>query len=634
MRRTCIACGIVALLVSCEDPTLPQRVASPARAPADVSVTPDTVVINAIGVRVELEATVRDQYGDVMVDAAVTWTTSSDAVASVTHEGIVTSKGNGASTITATAAGASGHASVTVTQELAAVVLERPASTVLTAIGDTVRLTATGYDAEDHPVAGVPFEWRYVNAPSDKVITDPADTTILTVDSTGLVTALGNTPLIGPGWDYGPTMVFAAAADLVDSVGIVVEQEIAAVLLDMPDSLSRGGLSEFAVDAIDANGNYIYGFWGANDTIKTNHGAIFKMESSDTSVVMVMVDEGIAGSSRDRAGSGAIYAAGTGSATITATASDTNVSAAARIAVYDAPVGYPIHVNYVSDVPAYLHPAIGAAVHWWSNVLSPTPTAPFTFIDDTRLHAADICPEIVFDAGDQLAPGLHLYIAAPETDYASGWACTSEPDDLGTTAVAAIGLNLTQFQRIHERGEPADLFETVEMVTRHEIGHVLGIGMGDHWRDQLVGPDTVNARKYNVRFTDSTAIAVFDKMAGGAFPPTTPKIPVSTDRIHWDGCAGHFDLMGTHRRWWYGGNGSFITEMTLASLRPGYRYDPAYVRHKVIEQDHWDSEHTSTWRCKDGRFYALPPSGQMLRTQPEKINLSNDVIGFRTTAKR
>lgn len=80
---------------------------------ASVTVTPGTAAL-VVPQTVQLTATVRDQQGNTM-STAVSWTTSSSAVASVSQTGLVTSVGTGTATITASAGGQSGSATVTVT---------------------------------------------------------------------------------------------------------------------------------------------------------------------------------------------------------------------------------------------------------------------------------------------------------------------------------------------------------------------------------------------------------------------------------------------------------------------------------------------------------------------------------------
>jgi hypothetical protein len=147
--------------------------------PTTVTVTPASAELTAIGATVQLAAQVRDQNGQAMPVAAVTWSSGATEVATVTAAGLVTAAGNGTATITATAAGASGTATVTVAQEVSAVTIT-PAADTLLALGDTVRLSAEASDANGHAVEGAVFAWA------------SADTLVAVVDSAGLVTAAGN----------------------------------------------------------------------------------------------------------------------------------------------------------------------------------------------------------------------------------------------------------------------------------------------------------------------------------------------------------------------------------------------------------------------------------------------------------
>jgi hypothetical protein len=80
---------------------------------ASVTVSPATAALQ-VPATVQLSAAVRDQQGNLM-STAVTWTTSSSAIASVSQAGLVTAVGAGSATITATAGGQSGSAAITVT---------------------------------------------------------------------------------------------------------------------------------------------------------------------------------------------------------------------------------------------------------------------------------------------------------------------------------------------------------------------------------------------------------------------------------------------------------------------------------------------------------------------------------------
>ena len=122
MRQTMSRCRIIFLAAAglagtawtsaCGDGATEPPPPEPPRA-TTVTVTPATAQLPALGATVQLSAQVFDQNGQAMA-AAVTWSSSSAAVATIDASGLVTAAGNGAATITATAGSASGSATVTV----------------------------------------------------------------------------------------------------------------------------------------------------------------------------------------------------------------------------------------------------------------------------------------------------------------------------------------------------------------------------------------------------------------------------------------------------------------------------------------------------------------------------------------
>ena len=144
-----------------------------ARVPTTVAVTPDTVVLTAVGQTAQLTAQVHDQLGRVMDGIPVAWSSADTTVAVVDSAGLVSAVGGGAATVTAQAGEASGDVLVTVMQSVDSVTVEPPADTI--AVGDTLRLVAEAYDDSGHVVAGAVFTWSSSNA------------AVATVDSSGLV---------------------------------------------------------------------------------------------------------------------------------------------------------------------------------------------------------------------------------------------------------------------------------------------------------------------------------------------------------------------------------------------------------------------------------------------------------------
>ena len=82
--------------------------------PTTVTVSPAAAEVAALGGTLQLSAEVRDQKGEVMARATVTWASSDEAVATVSASGLVTGVAIGSATITATAGSATGSATVTV----------------------------------------------------------------------------------------------------------------------------------------------------------------------------------------------------------------------------------------------------------------------------------------------------------------------------------------------------------------------------------------------------------------------------------------------------------------------------------------------------------------------------------------
>lgn len=79
---------------------------------AAVTVAPDSVLLSKIGAMTQLTAEATDANGHRIADAAVTWTSGDDAVATVNAMGLVTAAGKGVTTITAESGAASASATV------------------------------------------------------------------------------------------------------------------------------------------------------------------------------------------------------------------------------------------------------------------------------------------------------------------------------------------------------------------------------------------------------------------------------------------------------------------------------------------------------------------------------------------
>ena len=213
-----------------------------------LTVTPATAQLTALGATVQLTAEVRDQNGNVMAGAAVSWASSTAAVATVSASGLVTAVANGTATITATAGSASGTATVTVAQEVSAVAVTPAADTLIA--GDTLRLAAEAADANGHPVAGAEFEWA------------SSDTLVAVVDDAGLVTGVG----------VGEAEVTATAAGVTGRAALSVVAPAPTAVAVIPDTVALtalGQTAQLAAEVRDQNGRVMEGVpvsWSSADT--------------------------------------------------------------------------------------------------------------------------------------------------------------------------------------------------------------------------------------------------------------------------------------------------------------------------------------------------------------------------------
>ena len=96
-------------LSACDGTTDPPPVAS-------VVVTPGATTLLSLGETVQLTASARDASGNAVSGKSFTWTSSDQAIATVSGTGLVTAVTNGSVTITATADGFNGTATVLVDQ--------------------------------------------------------------------------------------------------------------------------------------------------------------------------------------------------------------------------------------------------------------------------------------------------------------------------------------------------------------------------------------------------------------------------------------------------------------------------------------------------------------------------------------
>lgn len=201
-----------------------------------IDLSPSADTLFSIGDTVRLTAQPVDANSNPVPDIAILWNSADDSVAIVDSNGLVTATGSGRANITATGGGVSGAATISVSQILVSMDV-LPSSTTLLSLGDTVRLSAVGLDANGHAVAGLFFTWISKND------------AVAAVDSMGLVSAVRT----------GSTDVFASSGELRDSAGVTVAQLAAEVLVTPAvDTLHAvGDTVRLSASARDANGHLV-----------------------------------------------------------------------------------------------------------------------------------------------------------------------------------------------------------------------------------------------------------------------------------------------------------------------------------------------------------------------------------------
>ena len=85
-----------------------------AQSASRITITPSSVVLDALGATAQLNATTYDRHSKAITDASVSWSSSDAAVATVSASGVVTAHKNGNARITAASGGATASAEVSV----------------------------------------------------------------------------------------------------------------------------------------------------------------------------------------------------------------------------------------------------------------------------------------------------------------------------------------------------------------------------------------------------------------------------------------------------------------------------------------------------------------------------------------
>jgi uncharacterized protein YjdB len=231
-RRSAVAVAIAlaSFTGACKEATKETPVQSIVGLPATDSVT--------VGGSKQFTVNLLDNLGNVIPDRTASWSSSNNAVATVSSTGTVTGVTTSAATITASAGGKIASMNLIVQPAVAAVVLAPTDFTLQ--IGQTRQLTATITDAGGRAIAG-----RRVDFSSS----DPA---IATVNSSGVVAA------VAPGT---ATLRAQSEGKTADSRVTVVQVAVASITISPAGSqtIQMNATLQLTATTRDANGQVLTG---------------------------------------------------------------------------------------------------------------------------------------------------------------------------------------------------------------------------------------------------------------------------------------------------------------------------------------------------------------------------------------
>jgi uncharacterized protein YjdB len=204
---------------------------------ASIAVAPgsDTVVVTQT---LQLTAVAKDAQGGTLSGRTFAWVTSDPSRATISSTGLVTGVTPGTVTITASAEGKTGSASITVKEKPVGAVILSPAQVSVEA-GQTRQLTVQVTDDQGNTLSGRPVTYASDNAG------------VATVSSTGLVTGVA----------VGTAKITATSEGKSGTADVTVTPvAVASVQISPPTSdLIVGQSTTLAAVAMDAKGNPLAG---------------------------------------------------------------------------------------------------------------------------------------------------------------------------------------------------------------------------------------------------------------------------------------------------------------------------------------------------------------------------------------
>ena len=278
---------------------------------------------------------------------------------------------------------------------------------------------------------------------------------------------------------------------------------------------------------------------------------------------------------------------------------------------------FPFHLYWHNGG---VHPRIRAAVRTaaaqWASIVGPTEVLPYVFGQNWSCGVGTSGVLLSYAEGDTLAGGFHVYVSSdpsldvPHVAWATGpcipYTATGEASYHPVTNAPPNGFTFI--------GEALADLPSIESTAVHEIGHLLGHGIGDRWWAGLEWDSvTVNGQAEYFRVqTDSVAIRRYEdwirhQVEIWTDPPIYKKpyplrkLPLAGSS-HWDGCIlseyplnqQRTDVMA------YRGHGPrrVITQVT-ASMLQGFEVDWDQFVENDFEIIQWSPDDRYWTECRE-----------------------------------
>jgi hypothetical protein len=490
------------------------------RIPTSVSLNATTVAFTSLGQTQQLTPSVTDQDGKALAEAAVGWSSSNTAVATVSQSGLVTAVGAGSADVTATAGSATAIAQVTVVQtptQLQKVSGDAQTGTVGQLLPTSLAVELRDALGNTIPGALVSFSVTQgggqVASPSVTSGSDGRASTTYTL-----------------GTSAGPNQV-SATSQLASVSAVFLETAVAAAPAVVGAQAGNGqsappGATVPTAPAVRVSDAFNNPVGGVSVTFEVGVGG-----GNVTGATQTTDATGIA-----RVGSWRLGSAGTNTLIATAAGAGITGNPVTFTATATTSVAFDIQVRFSgSATPAQLQAFADAESRWEDLITGDLPNVPLTI-------EAGQCGE-GSPAIDETIDDLVILASVVAIDGPLGILAQAGPCFMRTAGNLTV-LGLMRFDEADLEDIEAD--GLLSDVILHEMAHVLGFGT--LWVDLGLLADPVSEGGTDPHFTGPEALAAFNAVGGTAYTATA-KVPVEdlggtgTEDAHWRESVFRNELM-------------------------------------------------------------------------------------------